>query len=215
MKIEMHYHTKETSPCGQVPAANGIQLYKDAGYDAVVITDHFCDGALGGRERNWDDVVNDYLEGYRVALKQGQKIGVKIALGLELRFPKSPNDFLVYGVTEEFLRDNPFSYLLSMTEFRELADRYGLIIVQAHPYRAYCYPEEPWFLDGIEVCNGNPRHNSNNDQALQYAVENGLFQTIGSDFHQEEDVQDYSMDGDEFARMFVDKPDFKLYNYFK
>jgi histidinol phosphatase-like PHP family hydrolase len=38
------------------------------------------------------------------------------------------------------------------------------------------------------VFNGNPRHNSQNPLALQYARQHGLLMSSGSDAHQVEDV---------------------------
>ena len=38
---EMHFHTSEISVCGRVPAAEGVRAYKEKGYDALVVTDHF------------------------------------------------------------------------------------------------------------------------------------------------------------------------------
>ena len=46
----------------------------------------------------------------------------------------------------------------------------------------------PELLDGIEVFNGNPRHNSRNELALEYAEKNGLLKLSGSDFHQRQDL---------------------------
>ena len=42
MKIEMHAHTSEASPCANVSATKIPALYQKAGYDAIVITDHYC-----------------------------------------------------------------------------------------------------------------------------------------------------------------------------
>ena len=38
MKVEMHTHTSETSPCAHINAKDVLKLYKEAGYDTVVIT---------------------------------------------------------------------------------------------------------------------------------------------------------------------------------
>ena len=40
----------------------------------------------------------------------------------------------------------------------------------------------------MEVYNGNPRHNSHNDRALEYAEKYVLRQLSGSDFHHPEDL---------------------------
>ena len=44
MKIDVHVHTSEVSGCGQLPGAEMARLYKQAGYDAIVITDHLIAG---------------------------------------------------------------------------------------------------------------------------------------------------------------------------
>ncbi len=46
MKIEMHAHTSETSPCGSVPADTAVREYARAGYGGMVITDHFNSSIL-------------------------------------------------------------------------------------------------------------------------------------------------------------------------
>ena len=40
MKWELHLHTAPTSPCGRVPAAEGIAAFAASGYGGVVVTDH-------------------------------------------------------------------------------------------------------------------------------------------------------------------------------
>ena len=44
MKLDLHVHTSEVSGCGKVPAAEMVRLYHEAGYDAIVITDHLIAG---------------------------------------------------------------------------------------------------------------------------------------------------------------------------
>ena len=59
----------------------------------------------------------------------------------------------------------------------------GALLVQAHPFRKKCTPAPAEYLDGIEVLNLNPRHDSHNDLALAYAREHHLIMTAGSDCH--------------------------------
>ena len=59
----------------------------------------------------------------------------------------------------------------------------GALLVQAHPFRKKCTPAPAEYLDGIEVLNLNPRHDSHNDLALAYAKEHHLIMTAGSDCH--------------------------------
>ena len=100
-KIETHFHTKESSPCGYIPAEEGIKTFHNGGYDAVIVTDHFSRSVNGTAEGQvWDTVCDNFLSGWRAAKKAGELIGLHVYLGMELRFPYDENDFLVYGFDE-------------------------------------------------------------------------------------------------------------------
>jgi len=188
-KYDIHVHTKEVSSCGKVPAIEVVKLYKDAGYHGIVITDHyFASFFINLDNLTWDEKIDCYLKGYNKAFEIGKKIGLKVILGMELRFIENANDYLVYGFDEKFLRNNKELYNLNLKEFRELTKDQDIIIFQAHPFRAGMIPAPPELLDGIEIHNGNPRHNSHNDLAYKYALENQLLMLSGSDFHQKGDV---------------------------
>jgi predicted metal-dependent phosphoesterase TrpH len=188
-KYDTHVHTSEVSPCGKVEAAEIVRLYKQEGYSGIVITDHYYDGffnkSLG---ENWNNRLELYLKGYRNALEEGLKIGLDVLLGIELRFEGSPNDYLIYGITEKFLLDYPELYKFNPKEFKKLTDKMGLLIYQAHPYRKNCTPASPDLLHGVEVYNGHPRHDSRNDLALKFGKDNNLKSLSGSDFHQRPDL---------------------------
>ena len=53
MKIELHAHTDESSGCGKMPAEELLGRFKGAGYDTIVITDHFIGKAARTRIRPW------------------------------------------------------------------------------------------------------------------------------------------------------------------
>lgn len=191
MQVEMHCHTKESSPCGHVSARELVNMYKAKGYGMVVITDHYAAyqwDAPRLMRKSWDKRIEFYLRGYRAAKSEGDAIGMKVALGLEVQFDGyAPYDFLVYGVDEEFVMRNPYLNAYSPYEFRELCDEHGFAMFQAHPYRFDKAPLEPMCCHGIEVVNGNPRHNSHNALAVEYAREHSLNIISGSDFHEKED----------------------------
>ena len=103
MKIEMHAHTSEASPCANVSAAKIPALYQKAGYDAIVITDHYCKWAQdrSGLTNN-DDYVQYFLMDTAPPERQPNSIGFTILLGAEANLPEAvPNDYLLYGITEE------------------------------------------------------------------------------------------------------------------
>ena len=102
--------------------------------------------------------------------------------------PGHPNDFLVYGLDEDFLYNNPELYKLTPEEFTELRKGTGIVMFQAHPFRKKMEVEKNEYLDGIEVINGNPRHDSDNNTAYRHALKNNLRMLSGSDFHQYTDI---------------------------
>jgi len=188
-KIDMHVHTAEVSPCGKVKAAEVVRLYKDAGYDAIVITDHYSSSFFqAAKDISWAEKIDRFLEGYRIAFAEGESVGLNVILGMELRFESGANEYLVYGVDEKFLKENEELYKLEIDKFSTMVKDKGFLIYQAHPFRPKMTLADKKYLYGIEVFNGNPRHNSQNDVAYKYAVEHNFKMISGSDFHQVEDL---------------------------
>lgn len=191
MKVELHAHTSETSPCSHITASHLVQMYSNCGYDAIVITDHYSKWVMDyNKIENPDDFTNFFLGGYKSALKYSQNpgCGLNVLLGAEISLLESPNDYLLYGTDIDFFFKNPLLFKLSLKELFSLCRKNNILLVQAHPNRAYCTPAKPDLLDGAEVYNGNMRHNSNNDKTLLWAHQNNLIMTSGSDFHEEEDL---------------------------
>jgi histidinol phosphatase-like PHP family hydrolase len=188
-KFDTHVHTVETSPCARVKGAEIAKLYKEKGYSGIIVTDHYSIRTfIKMSGKSWDEKIEQYLSGYREAKRMGDAIGLKVLLGAELTFNFSINDYLVFGIDEEFLRKHLNLCKLGIAKLRKLADQYNLLVYQAHPYRLGMKRANPEFLDGVEVFNGNPRHNSKNDLALKFARKHGLLMSSGSDFHRMEDA---------------------------
>lgn len=188
-KYDTHVHTSEVSGCGKVGAKDMVRLYSDAGYSGVVVTDHYYKGFFEGlRDKNWSDKVDRYLEGYYNALNEGTRLGFKIIPGMEITFTENMNDYLVYGIDEKFLKENKELYKLGLKGFRKLVEGRGILLFQAHPFRPGMTQGLLELLDGVEVYNGNPRHDSHNQLALDYARSSGLMMMSGSDFHQRQDL---------------------------
>ena len=177
-KIEMHTHSSPASSCSDVKPEVVVKYYKERGYDAIVMTNHFL--------RNGDKptVMNRQLADYRAACQVGEQLGLKVLLGTEARFDENPNDYLIYGVDEDIL-DQIFDYFeLGVEAFRKNVPLNNSVFVQAHPYRKPSVPIDPALLDGVEVFNLHPNHNSAIALAALYAKESpSLLITAGSDFH--------------------------------
>ena len=176
MKIEMHTHTSEASPCANVSAKEIPSLYRQAGYDAIVITDHYCKWAQERSGAQTADAYAQYfLNGYRTAKAAGDQIGFPVLLGAEANLPGSPNDYLLYGITEEFILKHPNLHEMILEELYALCRKEHILLLQA-------------YLDGAESYNGNPRHNNQNKLAAEWTGKHHMIQSSGSDFHELEDV---------------------------
>ena len=196
IKIEMHAHTSEVSPCAAVDAKAVVKSCKNAGYAAVVITDHFNNYVLHGFPGNNRQKVKRYLEGFEIAKETGESINIAVFFGIEVCLRGGPEDYLIYGVEKEFLFDHPTLYNLSQKELYYEAIEANALVYQAHPCRSYCRPKDPFLMHGVEVFNGNSLHrgpgkggDNNNDYALKWALKyKHLLQISGSDIHHVEDI---------------------------
>lgn len=189
--LETHCHTQETSRCGKVPAKRIVELYVQAGYSGIVITDHFNKDTRGMDCESWEDKVNALLKGYRAA-KEAARGEIDVLYGMELRFEEDTNDYLIYGLTEDLVykynNDETNFPKMGIKNFSAFAKDHGLLVFQAHPFRNNMRIVRPEYLDGIEVYNAHPRQQSRNDIAAMWAKKFGLLVVGGSDFHQEPDV---------------------------
>ena len=194
-KYDLHVHSMETSSCGHMYISEVLDYYYREGYSGLAVTDHFSDEhfrLIGEHEKSWEDRITRFLLGYRTAIKRAAELNMDVILGIELRFPESSRDYLVFGIDEEFLYRNPYCYESSPSEF---FTRFGdeVIILQAHPFRVNratgAYNDfVPTFMHGVEF-NTNPRKNNYNDRVIAVCREHPEFICInGSDVHQPVDL---------------------------
>lgn len=190
MKIELHAHTDESSGCGKMPAEELIGRFKGAGYDTIVITDHF----VGKKEtdESYEERAAKWLRGYKNAKAAGDRVGVHVLLGAEVRFASRPEDILIFGMKEEYA-EWMFSLMdsdMEQAEFYRLMKGKGMLVVQAHPFRKGLVRLDQKYLDGSEVYNGNARHDNKHDLAHEFGNAGGekFIKTSGSDAHQTMDV---------------------------
>lgn len=190
MKIDFHVHTSEVSPCGKVPAREMVRMYCEAGYSAIVVTDHLFPSLLKKKLSN-PEKAEKWLQGYRIAKEEGEKLGLKVLLGAEARLCEYGNeDFLVYGLKEEDIvwMFDMLDEVQTIAQMSEKLHAKGFFLVQAHPFRPGLRAQDVALLDGVEAFNGNPRHNSSNHLAKAHAMSGGLVMLSGSDAHQSVDV---------------------------
>jgi len=179
-KTELHTHSKPVSFCSEVDVKQLVKLYKEKGYNSVVLTNHFTTQLKGdtvGEKINW------YLEDYYNCYEEGKCLGLNVILGAEKRFTENINDYLIYGITPEDLTDIYELLYHGIDNFYKVYKNDRNVIIQAHPFRDHMEKVDVKSLDGIEVFNMHPHHNSRIGFAAQYAKVNNMIATCGSDFH--------------------------------
>ena len=182
---ETHVHTSPASACSDTPGRDYIPRYIDAGYDGIIITDHFWHGNCGlDRSLPWPEFVHQFCSGYEDALNEGLKRGFPVFFGWEESF--EGDDYLVYGLDKQWLLDHPEVTTWDRKRQFEEVHRYGGCVVHAHPFRAASYIRDihlsPWFEDAIEGYNAGNQLNWN-ILGMRYAQIRGLPITAGSDNH--------------------------------
>ena len=186
-KSDLHCHTIDVSKCADLALEEMIENYILAGYSSMVITDHFSPATFEDKPLSWSEKCNFYLSGY----KRANKIAngrINILLGMEYRNIYTPNDYLVFGVTEEFIKKYNTSQTnnilnMHLKEFAQIVHANNMLIYQAHPFRNGLTILKPGHTDGIETLNAHKGHDSRNDIAKAWAKKYNLMVCGGSDCH--------------------------------
>ena len=181
-KTELHAHTSEVSPCGHVTAPDVADRFIQEGYTSLVITNHYSAYIIDNLKGSWREKMDHYMYPYYL-MREHAADRLNVILGCELRFEGNYNDYLIYGITEEFLRENPDLHKMSLRSFTPLARENGFLVVQAHPFRNEIQIVPPELLDGMETFNGTPSYDGRNTIANEWAKRYNLIRTSGSDFH--------------------------------
>ena len=197
-KTELHCHSGDVSNCGKENAEYIVSRYLEAGYTSLVVANHMSYYTfVGSRNKypeylektgkadSWQSKIDFFMTGYHNLVKAADG-RLNIILGMEFRDfnPKVENDYLVFGVTEEWLRASEKITQMNIKEMSAYLHESGMLIYQAHPFRNGMTVIDPKYLDGIEVFNGHHLHSSRNRIATLWADIHGLKRTSGTDFHE-------------------------------
>lgn len=176
MLIDMHNHTRVSSPCSLLSAQELIEAARARGLDAICVTEHL------------------FVEGANVAQEIGRQVGFPVFRGVEAR--TDLGDMLVFG----YYRDIPQG--ISLEELCTKVHQVGGLVFVAHPYheaggwnllagmRARGLDlDTDWDklpvlkkLDGVEILNGQVSDDING-QARLLAARLQLPGIGGSDSH--------------------------------
>ena len=110
MKIDLHVHTTGFSYCGKLSATQIVDFYKQAGYDAIVITNHF-----NSISKQWflEHGGTDYHKSYFDTIRQAAEFGT---------FARD-NDILFYQA-------HPFRNRMTVVPPEHL---FGIEVLNTHP----------------------------------------------------------------------------------
>ena len=101
---DLHVHSREVSPCGWLTIGEMIQRYKERGYQGFCLTNHFHQEFFIKTEQlSWKERAESFL----MPWKKGKDLcrdDFYLGFGIEIRFLGNPNDYLLYGVSEELFR---------------------------------------------------------------------------------------------------------------
>jgi len=185
-RTELHAHCSPASPCGDLPPEEVIRIFHESGYSGLALTNHFFPALsqqlLG--EMNKEKYLDMYFDNFHRACEAGEKLGMKVWLGAELRWcSQGDSDYLIYGVDETMLREI-YDYLDAdaATFVRDCKSEKSFFI-QAHPFRNGCTALDAGLLDGVEVFNMHPNHNSRPALAAKHYQDSGLKIMLGTDYH--------------------------------
>ena len=184
---ELHLHTNVGSACGIAEPEDYISYYKENGYSGIFVTDHFFYGNTAiDRGLEWKEHIKLFCDGYYRAKAEGDKQGLSVFFGFEQKFKDGTDEYIVLGLTPEWLAEHPEIKAMDRRTFFEFVRAEGAYVIQAHPYRARDYIKDIRLsldlVDGIEVFNSANTPESCR-QAYEYAKNLGLPMVGGSDIH--------------------------------
>ncbi len=184
---ELHSHTNAASLCSIVEPEAYVGFYIKMGYSGMVVTDHFYHGNTSvNRRMPWDMFIDEYCEGYYRAKREGDKHGFTVFFGFEQKFTDGNDEYIVLGISPEWLKSHPEIRDMDRIPFFELMHKAGGFVIQAHPFRERYYISDIRlsldYVDAIEVYN-----QGDTDQqvrrAYEYAKNLSLPMTAGTDIH--------------------------------
>ena len=181
-KTEMHCHSAEISQCAEVTIPEIIEKYASYGYASLVLTNHLWSWDCKDDFDKYKKKVDDLFAACDMARElAGDRL--HIINGVELAL-NDGNDYLLYGVTKEFLLSEENISALITQQLKDKANAAGIIVIHAHPLRFGQWHLPPEEIDGYEIYNGHPEAQSNNDAAeIIFSRLKGKILTSGTDHH--------------------------------
>ena len=184
MFIDPHVHSKEISRCSKLSVEEIVDNKKALGYDGAILTNHCQPWYYESKEHS--EEIKKYIEVYEKGRLYGKEKGFNLMLGIEVTLTvPSYADWLLYGLTEDILLKSPCLYEFNQEQLYAFCKENGLVLVQAHPFREPIQPQNPKYMDGVEI-NCHPFHGDlpRKEKVVEFAKKNSLIITCGVDYHE-------------------------------
>lgn len=179
-KFELHAHSNPASSCSDLSPTELVQRCKKAGATGLVLTNHAVWWMKEEPKEAW---CAKYRKDYLDTKEAGKTQGPSVLLGFEIHFKDSENDYLVFGFDADFI---PTVYDWMDKTAKEFYDAFhgeAMLMIQAHPNRNNMIEMGRDCVDGYEVFNLHPGHNSRVAFSSRLHQKQGGVITGGTDFH--------------------------------
>ena len=187
MKIDTHTHCKPVSRCAHHEPEQLPAMFAAKGIDAIVLTNHCYPAHCDPLGDSFEAQAQAYVEVFQRCKESGEKIGLKVFFGVELKLINEPHcpEFLLYGISEKDFTETYPLYNRTQKELFDFCNQKDIIMVQAHPYRTEqgYSPADMRYVHGIEIYNPHLLFDARFDDALKLAQDNDKLKTSGTDFH--------------------------------
>ena len=110
---DLHCHSSGISKCCRIPYTQVIDEAKQAGIQAIVLTNHYRKEDL----INPSSWLEGYIEEYEQAAIYGDSVGIRVYFGVEVTMEFDMRvHLLIYGITPKELKENPNLFDMSLAE---------------------------------------------------------------------------------------------------
>lgn len=185
IKIELHVHSLGGSWCAHASAAQIAERFKNEGYGAVMITNHYSERCFMTEypAKDFKGKIDYFFSLFDEVKSECEKVGLKAFCGTEVAVKPCGTEYVLVGFDRDFLYNNDYLFKLTQEQLFKLAEENNLFMYQPHPARHGVKFGNPEFMHGAEWFNSHLHHNNHNVLAEEFCKQNKLIRVSGNDFH--------------------------------